>query len=226
MLRSTRAPGSTTQPEKMTAGPTTSPDTSLSPSSEHALAPVDQARGHERTALAGQVVEVGLEVRRRRAGVEPVGVVGPGEEAAVAHHGREGLPLDGDPAALGDPRQDGRLEHVGPGVDLVGRRLVARRLLDEGGDPALRVGRHHAEGRRIGHRMQGDRPLGAALAVEGHEAGQVEVGEHVAVHHDEGLGDAGERRGKAHRARRVERLGLDGVGQPRPRRPGRPGTPP
>ena len=67
---------------------------------------------------------------------------------------------------VGDPAQDGRLEHVGPGVDLVGRRLVAWRLLDEGRHPPVVVGGHDAERGRVGHRVQGDRPLGAPLAVE------------------------------------------------------------
>ena len=121
--------------------------------------------------------------------------------------------------------QDGRLEHVGPGVDLVGRRLVARRLLDEGRHPPLVVGGHHAEGGRIGHRVQGDRPLGAALAMEGHQARQVEVGEDVTVDDDEGLVDAGEGRGEADGPGRVERFGLDRVGQAGSRPPGRPGRP-
>ena len=80
--------------------------------------------------------------------------------------------------------------------------------------PAVVVGGHHAEGGRIGHRVQGDGPLGPALAMERHQCGQVEVGEHVAVDDDEGLVDAGEGGGEADGAGGVQRLGLDRVGQP------------
>ncbi len=213
MLCSTRAPGLDHAAGEDDGGPEDVTRHLALALDEHAPPAVHQSGGHHRTAFSRHVVEIGLEVRRRRSRVEPVGVVGTSEEVAVAHHGREGLPLDGDPPALGDPLQDGRLEHVGPRVDLVRRRLVARRLLDEGGDPTLGVGGHHAEGRGIGHGMQRDRPLRPAVAVEAHQAGEVHVGQHVAVHHDEGVGDAGEGRRKAHRAGGVERLGLDGVGQ-------------
>ena len=67
--------------------------------------------------------------------------------------------------------------------------------------------------------MQGDRPLGTAGAVEGHQSGEIEVREHVTVDHHEGLVDPGERGGEAHGTGRVERLGLDGVGQPDSRDP-------
>ena len=76
------------------------------------------------------------------------------------------------------------------------------------------IGGHHAEGGRVGHRVEGDGALGAALAVEGDQGRQIEVGEHVAVDHDEGLVDAGEGGGEPDGAGRVERLGLDGIGQP------------
>ena len=39
----------------------------------------------------------------------------------------------------------------------------------------------------------------------------VEIGEHVAVHDEERVVDAGFERGEPDRARGVERLGLDGV---------------
>ena len=78
--------------------------------------------------------------------------------------------------------------------------------------PSSSVG-HDAEGGGVGHRVEGDGALGAARAVEGHESGQVEIGEDIAVDHDEGLVDAGERGGEPDGAGRVERLGLDGVRQ-------------
>ncbi len=62
------------------------------------------------------------------------------------------------------------LEDVGAGVDEVGRRLVARRLLDEGLHPARLVGRDHPEGARVLHRGQADRRLGSPVAVEARPA--------------------------------------------------------
>ncbi len=49
-----------------------------------------------------------------------------------------------------------------------------------------------------------------------HERVDVEVGEHVAVDHEERVVDAGVERGEADRAGGVERLGLDRVVQPHP----------
>ena len=48
------------------------------------------------------------------------------------------------------------------------------------------------------------------------QRGEVEVGEHVAVDHDEALVDAGVAGGEADGAGGVERLGLDGVVEPHP----------
>ena len=107
-------------------------------------------------------VELGLQVGGGRAGVDPVGVGVHGEQAAVAHHLREGGPLDRHPAPGRDPLQHRRLEHVGAGVDPVGRGLARRRLLDERLDPPVVVDGHHAVARRIVHRGQGDRALGPA----------------------------------------------------------------
>ncbi len=115
---------------------------------------------------------------------------------------------------LGDPLQDGRLEHVGARVDLVGRRLVAGRLLDEGGDPPVCVGGNDPERRGVWDRMQRDRPLGADAAVERHEAGQIEVGHDIAVDDHEGVVDAGGGGRESDSAGRVERLRLDGIRQP------------
>ena len=81
--------------------------------------------------------------------------------------------------------------------------------------PSL-VGRHHAEGRRVGHRMERDGALRPALSVEGDEGAEVEVGEDVAVDDDEGVVDPSVRGGETHGAGRVEGFGLDRVGQADP----------
>ena len=89
-------------------------------------------------------------------------------------------------------------------------RLVARRLLDERLDPAVVVGGHDAEARRVLDRCEGDGALAAVRVVERHERADVEVGEHVAVDDEEALVDAGverrrsgwRRRCRAARARR------------------------
>ena len=68
-------------------------------------------------------------------------------------------------------------------------------------------------------------PSAPALVVERPQRADVEVGEHVAVDDEEAVVDAGVEGREADGARRVERLGLDGVVQRRPRRSGRRGTP-
>ena len=87
------------------------------------------------------------------------------------------------------------------------------RLLDERLHPAVVVGGHHAERRRVVDLGQGDGALGPGPVpvVEGHQGAEVEVGEDVAVDDDEALVDAGLGGGEADGAGGVERLGLDGV---------------
>jgi len=69
--------------------------------------------------------------------------------------------------------------------------------------------------------VERDRALRLLVAVEGDEGADVEVGQHVAVDHQERLVDAGEVRSKAHRAGRIEGLGLDGVDEADTRRAAR-----
>ena len=114
----------------------------------------------------------------------------------------------------GDALEHGGLEHVGACIDLVGRGLVARRLLDEGQHPAFVIGRHHAEGGRIATGCRAIVPSAPRSRWKATESGEIEVTEHVTVDDDEGLVDSGESGGEADGAGRVERLGLDGVGQP------------
>src|SRR5262245_25093420 len=155
----------------------------------------------------------GLDVLLGRAGVDPVGLVVEGVQRAVGDHAGEHLALDRDLAAVGDAVEHRRLEHVGPGVDAVGRGRAGLRLLDERLDLAGVVDRHDAVARRVGHRVQGDRALGPGGVVEGDEPPDVEVGQNVAVEHQEPLGDARVAGGEQDGPGRVERLGLDGVVQ-------------
>ena len=85
-----------------------------------------------RRARAGRSATAGRTPSRRSrlawqvlvgpAGVEPVVVGGQREQRAVGDHGRERLPLDRHPPAGRDAVEHRRLEHVGAGVDEVGRR--------------------------------------------------------------------------------------------------------
>ena len=95
-------------------------------------------------------------------------------------------------------------------------------------DPPVGVGGHDAERRRVVDAVQRDRALGAGALVGRDQRADVEVGEDVAVEHEEALGDPGVEGGEADGAGRVARLGLDGVvevdagaARRRGRRPGR-----
>ena len=101
---------------------------------------------------------------RRRASRRPT----PWRRAAPSRdQGGEGLPLDRDPPAGRDAVEHDGLEHVGPGVDQVGRRLAGGRLLDERDDPAVVVGGDDAERGGVVDRREGDGRLGPASPVEG-----------------------------------------------------------
>jgi hypothetical protein len=84
--------------------------------------------------------------------------------------------------------QHRRLEHVHAGVDQVGHPgvLVRAGLLQEGGDAVVVVHRDQAEGARVGHPDQGQGGRGLAVAVQGDQALEVDVDEHVAVEDQEG----------------------------------------
>ena len=104
--------------------------------------------------------------------------------------------------------------------------VAGRRLLDERLHPAVVVGGHDAVA------PTGRRPRCRAIVAsaprpswKSTSARDVEVGEHVAVDHDEALVDAGVARGEADGAGGVERLGLDGVVELQRRRTCRRGRP-
>jgi hypothetical protein len=91
-----------------------------------------------------------------------------------------------------------------------GGRFFLGRLLDERDDPpSARWGPRRRP--RVLDLVQGDGALATVLLVERDQRADVEIGEDVAVDHDEPLVDAGVERGEADGAGGVERFGLDGV---------------
>src|SRR5665213_3923019 len=90
-------------------------------------------------------VDVGLQVELRRAGVEPVRIVGEGVERIRRGERGKGHPLDAHRSRRGDAIECARLKDVGSGVDLVRRGFAGRRLLDEGEYAAVVVGWNDAE---------------------------------------------------------------------------------
>ena len=132
---------------------------------------------------AVEQVELGLRGSRAACRRRSSSVAGPGVERA----GRRPWPgrsrARSRRAARGDAVEHRRLEHVGAGVDQVGRRLARRRLLDERARPGRRssVGTTpNADGSSTGCSAIGG--LGARRASwTGDERRDVEVGEHVAV---------------------------------------------
>ncbi len=101
---------------------------------------------------------------------------------AALQQAGEGLAFDGDRTAGRDGVDDRAVEDVGARVDLVGDDLLGRlRLLQEGGHPAGLVGRHQAEGARVGDLGQVQRDVGAGGAVGVHQGRDVQSGEDVAV---------------------------------------------
>ena len=162
---------------------------------------------------------MGLEVLRRRAGVDPVAIGGQGEESASLDHRRERLALDRDAPLAVDAVEHRRLEDVGARVDHVGGRPPRLGLLDEGKHPTVRVGRHDAEPGRVVDRCEADRRLRPSLAVEADQRAHVEVREDVAVHDQKGVVDPTVGRGEGDGAGGVQRRGLHGVAEPDPPRP-------
>ena len=65
---------------------------------------------------------------------------------------------------------------------------------------------HQAIGARVGDRGERERRLGAGALVLGDLAGQVDVGQHIAVEHQEALVE--QRLGELQRARGAARVGL------------------
>ena len=139
------------------------------------------------TRRAVEQVEVGLEVLVGAAGVEPVVVGGHGEQRAVGDHRRERLALDRHPPAGRDAVEHRRLEHVGAGVDQVGRRRRPRGgfSMKASTRPSASVGTTpKADGSSTAVRCSV--PSAPRSRWKAHERADVEVGEHVAVDDHEG----------------------------------------
>ena len=163
-------------------------------------------RRDRRPDLAAEEVLVRLEVFRGSPDVEPVPVRDVTEERdAAVEEEREELALHREDLPLRDEIEQRSLEHVHAAVDRVGRDLVPARLLQEAADAEPVRG-------RILHRREVDARLGATRLVLGQHRAQVEVGQHVAVEHDQTTVD--EIRCVPDAARGAERLLLDGVAEP------------
>ena len=149
---------------------------------------------------------------RRRADVDPVAVVDVGDEGLAAlDQRREVAALDRPGRVLRNAVERLRLEHVDAGVDRVAGDLVLARLLEEALDVAVRVGLDQPVGARVLDRRQDDRRLGLALAVQPQHGAEIDLGQHVAVEHDDRLGQRVA--GIADRAAGAERHRLDDVAE-------------
>src|SRR6185436_4917266 len=155
-------------------------------------------------------VAMDLGVLRRRADVDPVAVVDVGDEGLA--------PLDerGEIAAFDRPGNVARdavegvwLEHVDPGVDVVGGDLVGVRLLEKAPDGAVRLRVDQPVRRRVVDRREDDRGARLPLAMQADDAGEVDLRQHVAVEDDDRFGQLVAR--VLDRAGRPERHGLDHV---------------
>jgi hypothetical protein len=158
---------------------------------------------------------VGRAVGLERADIFPVAVDDGAEqpEALVEHRG-EHVAGEVDDLAGGDEVEHAGLQHVDAGVDRVGEHLTPRRLLEEPLDRAVVIGDHNAEVDGVVHPLQRDRGERLAIGVSLHHGGQVDVGDHVARDHEEGLVELVHR--VANRTRGAERRVLGRVAHPYP----------
>jgi len=154
-----------------------------------------------------------LEVAGRRADVAPIALADVRVQA-LPDEAREHVALDRGRLARVEQVEHHALQHVHAGADVVRVDLVGRGLLDEGGDLPVRRGAHQPVGRGIGHRRQRQRRPRARRAVPCHLRGDVDVGQHVAVEHEEPL--VQQRLGVLRGAARAERPRLLDVAKPQP----------
>jgi hypothetical protein len=127
----------------------------------------------------------------------------------TAEHGREDVLRPVGVRSFLDVLEDLRLDHIDAGVGVVAEDLAPRRLLEEALDVALVVRDDHAVLEWIGHRVEHDGRVRAALLVCAHHGGEIDVGEGVAADHEERVIE--EMGGVAHAARGPERAVLDDV---------------
>ena len=169
--------------------------------------------GHGGGDVALEDVEGALQVALGRPDVEPVGLGGEAEEA-LADEPRPDLALDRDVAIGRDEVEHRALEHVGAGRDEVRVDLVGAGLLDELLDRLVVVQAHEAVGGRVGDRDERERADRPGRLVLGDLRGEVDVGQDVAVEHQEALVE--ELLGVLERAGRAARLGLLDEAQAQP----------
>ena len=149
---STTAPASSTESVMVAPGPTDDPIGNDAAS--HGGRRIDSCTGvHTDSAVPSsrpvEQIQVGLEVQRWVACVEPVVVGRHREQAPVGDDLGERGALDRHLLAGGDALQHRRLQHVRAAVDLIARRGARRGLLDESLDPAVAVGGDDAERRWV-----------------------------------------------------------------------------
>ena len=169
--------------------------------------------GHLDLDLAVQHVLVGRHVGLERADVLPVALGDrPEQREALLEELREHLAGEVDRPVGLDVVEDLGLQHEDAGVDGVAEHLAPRGLLEEAVDAAVLVGDDDAELERVLDRRQPDRGQRLVLVVEVDDAGEVDVGEHVAGDHEEALVELVH--GVADRAGRAQRLLLGGVDHP------------
>ena len=154
--------------------------------------------------VAVKDVLVGPDVGLERADVLPVAVDHRAEQRLVGvEHGREDIAREVDHLAGRDVVEDLGFEHVDAGVDRVAEHLTPGRLLQEPVDRAVVAEDDDAVLERVLDRAQADGGHGLVLLVELDDAGQVDVGEHVARDDEEPLVEhvlgVADRAGGAHR---------------------------
>ncbi len=197
------APAARRQPGPTSAGACTVPASAAwAPAASSSRSAPPAAASRRPTSvrhLALEDVERRLQVALGSADVEPVpaGLVA---EQALADQGREHVALDRDPGSGGRHLVEHvALEDVGAGVDQVGVDLVRAGLLDELAHRQVGVAPDQPVGRRILDSDQGQGGPRAGLLVLAQLGGQVDVGEDVAVEHEEAVAAAGPRRTSARR---------------------------
>ena len=160
--------------------------------------------------VAVEHVGVRTDVGVERTDVLPV-VVGDVAVHRVAgrEQRREHVTREVDDLVRRDEVEDVGFEHVDARVDGVGEHLAPRRLLEEPVDAAVRLCDDDAELERVVDVLQGDRGRRARVTVRFDELREVDVGEHVARDHEEGVVELG--RGVAHRPGGAERRVLGRV---------------
>ena len=187
----TVAPAEIVQPGPITAGACTEPPAparrrrrrrSRRPRARRPTRPAPADLGHD---LSVEDVVGRLQIPSRRADVHPVSGCLVAEQAVIDKP-REDIALDRDPGArrshLGEHRA---LEHVHPGIDQVGVDLVGVRLLQKARHRQIVAPADEPVRRGILDGDQRDRRARARLLMLAQQRGQVDVGQLIAVEHQE-----------------------------------------